>query len=518
MKTADLYIRVSTDEQADKGYSQRNQEEILRRYCEINKINVRKAIFEDHSAKTFIRPRWQELLKELKKTKGRHLDLILFTKWDRFSRNAGDAYQMMNILNSLGVEPQAIEQPLDLSIPENKMMLAIYLAAPEVENDRRALNVFHGMRRARKEGRWMASAPVGYINKTAENGRKYIGFREPDSSILKWCFEKLATSEFSTEQIWKVARQKGLKCGKNNFLVAIRNPVYYGKITIPKYKNEESYLVQGQHEPLISESLFNDVQDALDGRKRKQGIKVMSPEELPLRGFLLCSRCSRLLTGSASKGRNQYYYYYHCSSQCGCRYKADDVNDAFLKDLNKYTLGEEMTKLCTKILLDELDQETSGVRDDRKSLLRQIDEQNDRLRKARELMLSSKIDPEDYALIKNESQIVLNKLEAKLTEHAENPLKVDVLLPKAVEVITNIGNLYQLADSEAKRAIVGSMYPEKLHFDGQQHRTTRTNEVASSIYMISSWLKSKKRRASDEKSCLPTWVRPPGLEPGTKRL
>lgn len=45
------------------------------------------------------------------------------------------------------------------------MMLAIYLAAPEVENDRRALNTFYGMRRARKEGRLMARAPFGYIKR-----------------------------------------------------------------------------------------------------------------------------------------------------------------------------------------------------------------------------------------------------------------------------------------------------------------------------------------------------------------
>jgi len=518
MKRADLYIRVSTDEQADKGYSQRNQEEILRKYCEINKIEVRKVIYEDHSAKTFLRPRWQELLAELKKTKGRHSDLILFTKWDRFSRNAGDAYQMMNLLNTLGVEPQAIEQPLDLSIPENKMMLAIYLAAPEVENDRRALNVFHGMRRARKEGRWMASAPIGYINKTAENGRKYISPKEPECSILKWCFEKLATCEFSTEQIWKVARDKGLKCGKNNFLIAVRNPVYYGKITIPKYKNEDSYLVQGQHEPLISERLFNDVQDALDGRKRKPGIKIMSIEELPLRGYLLCSRCSRVLTGSASKGRNQYYYYYHCSTQCGCRYKADIVNEAILMELKKYSLAPEFKELCLGILMDVYNQETNGTKDDRKSVLRQIDEQNEKLRKARELMLTSRIEPEDYTLIKREIEVLVNKLEAKLTDFAVNPMRLDDFLVKAVDTMTNIVVLYQNSDNEGKRAIIGSMFPEKLHFDGHQHRTTRINEVASLISLISSNIQRVKRRARTEKSALPTWVRPPGLEPGTKRL
>lgn len=79
MKTANLYIRVSTDEQADKGYSQRGQEEILRKYCEINQISIRRVIFEDHSAKTFIRPAWTRLLIELKKSKVKS-DLILFTK------------------------------------------------------------------------------------------------------------------------------------------------------------------------------------------------------------------------------------------------------------------------------------------------------------------------------------------------------------------------------------------------------------------------------------------------------
>lgn len=53
---ADLYIRVSTDEQADKGYSQRNQEEVLRKYCVSHQVQIRNVIYEDHSAKSFNRP------------------------------------------------------------------------------------------------------------------------------------------------------------------------------------------------------------------------------------------------------------------------------------------------------------------------------------------------------------------------------------------------------------------------------------------------------------------------------
>ncbi|GAB0157824.1 hypothetical protein CHRYSEOSP005_31100 [Chryseobacterium sp. Alg-005] len=190
MKQADLYVRVSTDEQADKGYSQRDQEDRLRKYCDIKGISIRNVYIEDYSAKTFKRPEWQKYLNTLRKQKKNTAStLLLFTKWDRFSRNAGDAYQMINLLRTFSIEPGAIEQPLDLDIPENKIMLAFYLAAPEVENDRRSLNTFYGMRRAKKEGRYMGTAPLGYTNKIAEN-KKYIAIHEHEGPLLKWAFEQ----------------------------------------------------------------------------------------------------------------------------------------------------------------------------------------------------------------------------------------------------------------------------------------------------------------------------------------
>ncbi len=156
-----LYIRVSTDEQADRGYSLRHQEETLRKFCEFNDFEIVALFTEDYSAKTFNRPDFKKLLELLKK-KNVASDL-LFVKWDRFSRNAPEAYGMIATLNKLGVKPQAIEQPLDLRIPEHKMMLAMYLTMPEVENDRRALNTYFGMRRAKKEGRCVSTAPLRVI-------------------------------------------------------------------------------------------------------------------------------------------------------------------------------------------------------------------------------------------------------------------------------------------------------------------------------------------------------------------
>ncbi|MFP3675465.1 hypothetical protein SB724_21865, partial [Bacillus sp. SIMBA_031] len=75
--------------------------------------------------------------------------------------------------------------------------LAIYLAAPEVENDRRALNTFFGMRRAQKEGRVMGTASYGYINKCTEDGRKYIAIKEPEASNMRWAFNELSKGKYA---------------------------------------------------------------------------------------------------------------------------------------------------------------------------------------------------------------------------------------------------------------------------------------------------------------------------------
>ena len=216
---------------------------------------IRKIIFEDHSAKTFLRPAWQTLLSELRKIRGK-TDYILFTKWDRFSRNAGDAYAMISTLRTLGLEPQAIEQPLDLTIPENKMMLAFYLAAPEVENDRRALNTFFGMRRATKEGRFMGKASIGYTNSVTEDRRKYMRPDTKYAPIIQWAFQEIARGIFATDQIRKEINKRGIKCGKNNFLTLIRNPVYCGKVYIENSKMRKLFSCRGNMNPSFQKLSF----------------------------------------------------------------------------------------------------------------------------------------------------------------------------------------------------------------------------------------------------------------------
>jgi site-specific DNA recombinase len=149
MKSAYLYVRVSTDEQKRKGYSLSDQEDRLLKYCEYSDIQVKGIYREEYSAKNFNRPEWKKLITEIKKDRGKVENNILFIKWDRFSRNIAYAYEMINILRAYKATAMSIDQPIDFTIPESTVMLAVYLSIPEAENTRRAMNTSNGIRRAK---------------------------------------------------------------------------------------------------------------------------------------------------------------------------------------------------------------------------------------------------------------------------------------------------------------------------------------------------------------------------------
>lgn len=263
----------------------------------------------------------------------------------------------------------------------------------------------------------MATAPIGYANKILDSGKKIIIPKEPQASI-KWAFEELSAAQFNTEQILKQARAKGLICSKNNFWTLIRNPVYCGKIFIPKFKDEESKIVHGQDEAIISEILFYDVQDVLDGRKKKQRTKISADDHLPLRGFLICPKCGRTLTGSASKGSRKRYRYYHCTSSCGWRQNADKSNMRFVDELRKYVPRPFLINLFTAAINQEYKSQTKNQRTEYKLLLERLSEAESELATARKLLLKEQIETADYRSIKSDCEKKINILEAKLTSYS----------------------------------------------------------------------------------------------------
>ncbi len=125
---------------------------------------------------------------------------------------------------------------------------------------------------------------------------------------------------------------------------------------------------------------------------------MVSNESLPLRGFLICPLCNKLLTGSASKGHTKYYY--HCTDGCSCRYRADNVNSIFVTELKKYIPRPEMIDLFKITLSEAWYDQTNYLQDDRKQL--QINELEEKLSYIKELLFSRQLEPADFRDMKTE--------------------------------------------------------------------------------------------------------------------
>ena len=439
--------------------------------------------------------------------------MLLFLKWDRFSRNAPEAYNMISILHKHKVEPQAIEQPLDLSVPENKIMLAIYLTTPEVENDRRSLNTIAGMRRALKNGQWANLAPIGYANKRDDSNKPIVLF-DDNATLVKYAFETFATGQYPIDVTRKMLNEKGLKITRNAFWSMLRNPFYVGKIIVPAYKDEESMIVKGNHQPLISMELFNDVQDVLLGRKKiGMPARRTKQDELPLRGFLLCSKCGKTLTGSGSKGNGGKYYYYHCFDGCKERFKAPAANDIFYGLLTDISGDKKLIKTIEAITTNVHKNSNKEQEIQSQKIDKEIKTYRTRLDNAQTLMLDGELDASDYRNIKAKLQPEIeNLVKQQRLLNEKNPEEQEIM-KFGIYFLNNMVEILTEADLEAKHQIIGSMCPEKLVFENNELRTNISGGVLPLLINASKGLKEKQEdrlKKFNQSSCL---VPGTGFEP-----
>ena len=89
-----VYVRVSTDDQRDNGYSIDSQLRMIKEYCEKNEYDIVE-VYNDagHSGKDLMRPEMQRLLKDIEDGK---IDILLAIKTDRLTRDGYDGYWLLH--------------------------------------------------------------------------------------------------------------------------------------------------------------------------------------------------------------------------------------------------------------------------------------------------------------------------------------------------------------------------------------------------------------------------------------
>jgi len=513
MKRAAIMGRVSSDEQA-LGYSLDSQLEQLKRFCEQRNIEVVYEFLEDHSAKTFERPAFQKFLSMAKSNKG-FVDCFLFISWDRFSRNTTDAYLMIRTLKGLGIETQATTQPIDFNIPESKFLLAYYLTFPEVDNDRRSIKIKDGIRSAWKSGRWVGTAPRGYLNSRDGSNKPLIVPNPKLVPAILRMFE-LAARGMAQYRIRHEIKDLGLTYSRNGIAIALRNPMYISKILIPSGEdNPSAFLVNAIHEPIIAEDLFYKVQDVLNKKisKRSAPKNKKLRLELPLRGIMECTKCGSMMTGSASKSKTgAKHFYYHCNHCHKERFPATVINKELDSILELFTFKKNPTELYNVILNKYLNDSGNSSKEENQKAKKALELVNKRMDNLQLLFIDGNIESNEYNKLKAKFIAEIEELKEIISTNKETSKDRLDGLKKIINLFKDLPLAMKSMDIQDKHQILSSIFTEKLKFDGKNCRTLKSNTALDLILTVDGGYRGLKKRDKLKKIGLSLRVDLTGIE------
>ncbi len=379
-----LYVRVSTFNQVDKS-SLKTQEERLKAYCSANGINKVK-LYRDagFSAKDTKRPAFENLMNEIKLGQ---IKTVLVTKLDRITRSLRDLIDLIDCFKKYDVEFISITESIDTGSPMGRFMQHLLGLVAQLEREVTAERVSIDMHHRAKKGKWNGGiVPFGYatqsllINKYLKLGMNQNDaqtralkicpepkklFVDPDESVIvQWIFNTFIEKN-SVRKTAILLNDRGIKTRKS-FLWPqstihriLRSPVYIGKISYGKRKTdidngklipqkEESWtIVNGEHDPIITEEIFNQAQQKLKQVTRKPTKKGRN---YLLKGLIKCGHCGGSLAGHTFKKKesDKSYSYYKCvnkqqKGKTACRglsLPVDAIEDFIiqnLKDLSNKT-------------------------------------------------------------------------------------------------------------------------------------------------------------------------------------
>ena len=508
-----VYCRVSSDEQT-LGSSLQVQEERICRYCEANGYNIIKVYKEDESAKTFEkRPEMMRIVDYIKKNKGK-VQKLLFLRWDRFSRDLTSATQYIQWFRQRNVEPNAVECIIDYDNETWSLMIGLHIGLAQSDNIKRSKATRDGIHGTLKQGKCSNKAPRGYKNVRTSKHDTHVEIDEAKAKPIRKAFQEIAKGVVCP---CEVRRRYCPNIPVSSFLRMLRNVFYCGKILVPQYKDEPKQIVEGVHEPIIDEATFNQVQDILDGKVKytRKIDKTLNPD-LYLRKFLVCPVCGHALTGSKSKGRYAYYSYYHCNKDGKhVRVNADKVNKGFAEYVSGLIPNETVLNLYNEILEELREKSNKSQKDELRRLQDEATQLEKRLCDIEDKFIDGDIDKDTFNRMKTRTEKEIATIQRKIDTVQSSKKNLAPQLNYSFSLLSNIDRVLLEAPVETKVKMLGSMFPEKIEFDGTEYRTTSYNKVLDLIYQDTNTLQGKRNKKSEEVSASSHSVLRPGIEPGS---
>ena len=370
IKSAGIYIRVSTFDQAREGFSLGEQEERLKEFCNFKRYNIYK-VYQDAgiSAKNDKRPAYQEMIEDVKKG---NINVIVALKLDRLTRSVYDIEKLMKFVNDYECDIDCMADESNTTTSNGRMVMRIMTSVSQNEIEKCSERTKFGMAGAIKNGHIPNRTGLGF----KRENKKLV----PDpltKDIIVRIFDLYL--EGKSHQAIANIYNKEKVLGKTNWYDStiqkiLSNELYKGDYVNGKRTKHPTYY-ENVIEPIVSKEKWESCQY----QKLRNARHYERTATYLFTNKLKCSKCGNFLGGHATtKTNGKKYYYYKCNT-CKTYFNEIDIEKelkAFMLELAKQ--DDLINNYYTPFIKSKLEDKT----EDYKKEIKDLDKQLDRIKTA----------------------------------------------------------------------------------------------------------------------------------------
>lgn len=335
MRKAIVYIRVSTEEQAEKGYSlQAQKEECHRKAKELECDEILDFGDEGVSGSILERP---GLMDAFARLKAKDIAYFICLDSSRLSRNTAHQLIIFDFLKKHDCRPVFVRSSIE-DTPEGKFQLTVMSAVDEYERARFQLRSELGKRAKASRGGLTHSPNLYGYDFDKETDMLHINREQAEivKKMFKWVVEEETGPHLIATRLndMGIPSPRGKMWQKATVKRILNNTAYKGVLYIRKYDSRETKFNKYKKEEervkrkikpknewipvsvpvIIDEETWNRAQVVIEkARRKRSGANVA---EYLLSGLLRCGLCGSTLHGSLATGRKgAKHRYYVCTAR-----------------------------------------------------------------------------------------------------------------------------------------------------------------------------------------------------------
>ena len=471
-----IYCRVSSKKQLLEGDGLRSQEKRCRDYAASKGYKVLR-VFQDEgvSGSMGIRPAMTEILAFLGGQEGEVVVIVDDIK--RFARDVTLHFSLKFALAKNGGRLESPSFSFDDS-PEGKFFETLFAAQAELELNQNRRQVHNRTRARLEQGFWTFRLPPGYQYAKHALYNKVV-VRDPQkAALVQEALEGFASGRFcSPMEIVRFFSDKGLygphppgyTAKLEMVTTLLRHILYTGYL---EYKPWGISLRKGHHPALISLADYEKIQHKLNG-KMTTLTRIDVREEFPLRNFVSCKACGRLMTASWSRGRTKRYPYYHCPArgcpQYGKTIGKERMEKEFEERLKRLAVTDQVLDVVKAKAGEVWQEQIRHYTERRMRLATEIEQAEEDLRNLADKLARSKSEVVSDALeerieeVSREHRQLLAQLETDATQLPD----FGTAFEQVRHILRNPYLIWETGDLKLRRLVVRLAFNGKLEYDRQ---------------------------------------------------